>query len=298
MRGENAARASLSREMLTREKRKMRLLTLRMAGGTRAGRLDGDTVTVLDAPDVGALLAGGAAALDAARTATGQQMAYADADLAPLVPRPPKIICVGQNYLAHINEMGSKAPEYPTLFAKYTRALIGPNDAITLPAASERVDWEVELALVIGQGGRHLTAANAMEAVAGYTALNDISARDWQRRTQQWLQGKTFEGTTPLGPVLVTRDELDISDLEVRCEVDGVVMQQSRTSDLLFKAADIVAYASTIITLEPGDIIATGTPSGVGAGRTPPVFLKPGQTVRTYVEGIGECVNRTVAEKR
>jgi len=279
----------------------MKLLTLRMDGmngGTRAGRLDGDTITVLDAPDVGALLAGGREMIEAAQAATGQQVAYAGANLAPVVPRPPKIICVGLNYLAHIAEGNNSQPEYPTLFAKYTRALIGPNDPITLPAASERVDWEVELAIVIGAGGRHLTKENAMNAVAGYTAFNDISARDWQRRTPQWLQGKTFEGTTPVGPVLVTRDELDATDLEVRCEVDGVVMQKSRTSDLLFKVTDIVSYASTVITLEPGDIIATGTPSGVGGGRTPPVFLKPGQTVRTYVEGIGECVNQTVAEKR
>ncbi len=279
----------------------MKLLTLRMDGmngGTRAGRLDGETITVLDAPDVGALLAGGREMIAAAQAATGQQVAYAGANLAPVVPRPPKIICVGLNYLAHIAEGNNAQPEYPTLFAKYTRALIGPNDPITLPAASERVDWEVELAIVIGEGGRHLTKEHALNAVAGYTAFNDISARDWQRRTPQWLQGKTFEGTTPVGPVLVTRDELDASDLEVRCEVDGVVMQQSRTSDLLFKVTDIVSYASTVITLEPGDIIATGTPSGVGGGRTPPVFLKPGQTVRTYVEGIGECVNRTVAEKR
>jgi len=276
----------------------MKLLTLRMNGGTRAGRLDGDTITVLDAPDVGVLLAGGREMIEAAQAATGQQVAYVGANLAPVVPRPPKIICVGLNYLAHIAEGNNSQPEYPTLFAKYTRALIGPHDPITLPAASERVDWEVELAIVIGAGGRHLTKENAMDAVAGYTAFNDISARDWQRRTPQWLQGKTFEGTTPVGPVLVTRDELDATDLEVRCEVDGVVMQQSRTSDLLFKVTDIVAYASTVITLEPGDIIATGTPSGVGGGRTPPVFLKPGQTVRTYVEGIGECVNQTVAEKR
>ena len=279
----------------------MKLLTLRMDGmngGTRAGRLDGDTITVLNAPDVGALLAGGREMIEAAQAATGQQVAYAGANLAPVVPRPPKIICVGLNYLAHIAEGNNSQPEYPTLFAKYTRALIGPNDPITIPSASERLDWEVELAIVIGEGGRHLTKENALNAVAGYTAFNDISARDWQRRTPQWLQGKTFEGTTPVGPVLVTRDELDASDLEVRCEVDGVVMQQSRTSDLLFKVTDIVSYASTVITLEPGDIIATGTPSGVGAGRTPPVFLKPGQTVRTYVEGIGECVNQTVAEKR
>ena len=136
-----------------------------------------------------------------------------------------------------------------------------------------------------------------MDAIAGWTILNDVSARDWQRRTGQFLQGKTFERTTPLGPALVTRDEAgDGGDLALRCEVDGQVMQDSRTSDLLFKPDELIAYISTIITLEPGDIIATGTPSGVGAGRDPQVFLQPGQTVRSIIEGLGELVNTCVKE--
>ncbi len=274
----------------------MKLLTVRTANGTRAARLDGDNVTMLEDSDVGALLAGGTARMDAARTATGETRPFASLDLAPVVPRPPKVICVGQNYIKHIEEMGSQRPEYPTLFAKYTRALIGPRDAITLPKASTNIDWEAEIAIVIGKEARHVSGNAAMDAIAGWTILNDISVRDYQRRTAQWLQGKTFEGTTPLGPVMVTRDELDASDIALGTEVDGVKMQESRTSDLLFKPVDIVAYISQIITLEPGDIIATGTPSGVGAGRTPQVWLKPGQTVRTYVEGIGELLNVCVAE--
>ncbi len=274
----------------------MKLVTIRTGNGTRAGRLDGDTVVELASSDVGALLASGEAGLAAAKTADGPRHDYASVDLAPVVPRPPKIICVGQNYMAHIAEMGSQPPKYPTLFAKYTRALIGPRDNITLPKASDKIDWEVELALVIGKEGRHLTEANALDVVAGYTVLNDVSVRDYQRRTEQWLQGKTFEGMTPVGPVLVTSDELDASDLALSTEIDGEVMQSSRTSDLLFKPAEILAYISTIISLEPGDIIATGTPSGVGSGRKPQVWLQAGQTVTCKVEGIGELVNKCVAE--
>ena len=274
----------------------MRLVTMRTDGGTRAGRVEGDEVVELEDQDVGALLAGGEEALRRAGSAAGRRRPLAEVDLAPVVPRPAKIICVGQNYLAHIREMGSEPPEYPTLFAKYTRALIGPRDPITLPLASEAIDWEAELAIVIGREARHVEGEAADAAIAGYTVLNDVSVRDYQRRTQQWLQGKTFEGTTPVGPALVTRDEIDASDLAIRCEVDGQTMQESRTSDLLFKPREIVAYISTIITLDPGDIIATGTPSGVGAGRSPQVWLQPGQTVRTSVEGIGELVNVTVKE--
>ncbi|MDP9372700.1 MAG: fumarylacetoacetate hydrolase family protein [Chloroflexota bacterium] len=276
----------------------MRLVTIRTSDGTRAARLHGDQVVELEDRDVGALLAGGPERLRAAEAARGAARPLAEVDLAPVIPRPPKVICVGQNYLAHIQEMGSQPPEYPTFFAKFTRALIGPRDPITLPAVSDKVDWEVELAIVMGREARHVAEDEALAAVAGYTILNDISVRDYQRRTQQWLQGKTFEGTTPVGPALVTADEVDPSDLALRCEVDGQVMQDSRTSDLLFKPADLIAYISTIITLEPGDIIATGTPSGVGAGRTPPVFLQPGQTVRTVVEGLGELVNPCVKEER
>ncbi len=274
----------------------MRLVTMRTANGTRAGRLDGDSVIELADSDVGALLAGGAASLAAAARADGPRHALADVDLAPVVPKPPKIICVGQNYMAHIAEMGSQPPDYPTLFAKYTRALIGPRDDIVIPKVSDNVDWEVELAIVIGSEARHLTNENALEAVAGWTIFNDVSVRDYQRRTQQFLQGKTFEKTTPVGPVLVTKDEIDVTDVRLTTEVDGQVMQSSSTADLLFKPNEIVAYISQIISLEPGDIIATGTPSGVGAGRKPPVWLRAGQTVTCRVEGIGELVNRCVGE--
>ena len=272
----------------------MKLVTIRTAEGTRAGRLEGDSVIELTSSDVGAVLAGGAASLEAARTADGPRHAYAEIDLAPVIPRPPKIICVGQNYMAHIAEMGSTPPKYPTLFAKYTRALIGPRDTITLPKVSDKIDWEVELALVIGSEGRHLSAENALDVVAGYTVLNDVSARDYQRRTEQWLQGKTFEGSTPVGPVLVTKDELDASDLALSTEIDGEVMQSSRTSDLLFKPAEILAYISQIITLEPGDIIATGTPAGVGNATG--TYIKAGDKLEASIEGIGALVSPVIGE--
>jgi len=152
--------------------------------------------------------------------------------------------------------------------------------------------------VIIGRPVHRATAQEAAAAIAGYTVVNDVSMRDWQSRTLQWLQGKAFEHTTPAGPYLVTPDEVgNAADLEVRCEVDGKVMQQSRTSDLLFGPADIAAYASQVITLNPGDLIATGTPGGVGNARKPPVYLRPGNVLRTWIEGLGECVNQCVAEK-
>jgi len=189
-------------------------------------------------------------------------------------------------------------PAHPTIFAKYARALIGARDPIMLPAVSDKVDWEVELAVVVGQPVRRADEAAARDAIAGSTILNDVSVRDWQFRTNQFLQGKTFESTTPLGPTLVTTDEIDFADgLEVRCEVDGETMQTGNTSDLLFPPVELIRYLSTIFTLDPGDIIATGTPSGVGAGRTPEVYLRSGQTVRTTIEGLGELVNKCVKDE-
>jgi acylpyruvate hydrolase len=275
----------------------MRLVTLRTDGGTRAARIQGDAAIELDYPDVGALLGAGPSWSDIASGPGGNVHALADADLAPLVVDPPKIICLGLNYATHIDELGRDRPEHPTLFAKYTRSLIGPRDPIVLPSVSDQVDWEVELTIVIGRETRHADPDEASEAIAGYTILNDVSVRDWQWRTTEWLQGKTFEDTTPLGPALVTPDEVDgARDLEVSCEVDGDVRQQSRTSDLLFKPADVVSYLSDIMTLDPGDVIATGTPGGVGMGRKPPLFLAPGQVVRTRIEGLGELVNECVKE--
>ena len=274
----------------------MRLLTFRTNGGTRAGRLDGDRVVELADADVGALLARGDAGLADARNASSAGRPLAELDLAPVVLDPPKIICVGQNYLAHINEQGAKVPDYPTLFNKFRRTLIGPNDEIVLPRVSDNVDWEVELTIVIGKQARHVSGPAAEDAIFGYTVLNDISIRDWQFRTTQWMQGKAFEASTPVGPSVVSKDELDGENLRLWTEVDGTIMQDSTTSDLLFKLADVVAYCSQMITLEPGDVIATGTPSGVGFARKPPVFLQPGQTIRCGIDGIGELVNRAVKE--
>jgi acylpyruvate hydrolase len=270
----------------------MRLVTIRTPGGTRAARVDGDHVIELDAPDVAAVLDAGIAATAEAGAAPAP---LDGVDLAPVVPRPSKVFCLGLNYRSHIEEMSAELPDHPTLFAKFAAALIGPRDPIRLPPASKAVDWEAELAFVIGRRVRNASPDEAKAAIGGYTICNDVSMRDWQWRTTQWLQGKTWEGSTPVGPFLVTPDEVeDAADLQLRCEVDGEMVQEARTSDLLFKPADIVSYISTIVTLEPGDLISTGTPGGVGAGRQPPQFLRPGNVVRTSIEGLGELVNECV----
>ena len=275
----------------------MRFATIRTGAGTTAARLDADTLIPLDASDVGALLATGDPASVPAR-AGAAAVPVADADFAPVVINPSKVICVGLNYRAHILETGRELPEYPTLFAKFADTLTGARDDLVLPSVSEKVDWEVELGVIIGRPVYRASVDEAEAGIAGYTVVNDVSMRDWQRRTLQWLQGKMFERSTPTGPYLVTADEVGTApDLEVRCEVDDVVMQQSRTSDLLFGAVEIVAYASQAVTLQPGDLIATGTPGGVGNARKPPVYLRPGNVLRTWIEGLGECVNRCVAEK-
>ncbi len=278
----------------------VKILTFRTADGTRAARVNGDEVVELDFADAGALLASGSDWRRQAEQADGRRHRLAELDLAPVVVAPRKIICLGLNYTAHILEMGRELPLHPTLFAKFARSLIGARDPIVVP--TDQTDWEVELALVIGSEVRHADREQAGAAIAGYTVCNDISVRDFQNRTVEWLQGKIFENSTPLGPWLVTTDELvsdpaETPDLALRCEVDGDVRQSSRTSDLLFGPAAIVEYVSRIVSLEPGDVISTGTPGGVGVGRKPPVFLAPGQVVRTVVEGVGELVNECVAEK-
>ncbi|MDQ2812830.1 MAG: fumarylacetoacetate hydrolase family protein [Actinomycetota bacterium] len=273
----------------------MRYGTIRMDGGTTAARLDGDVLIPLDAIDVGEMLARGGPGRPREGAAA---VPVAEADFAPVLTQPGKIICVGLNYRAHILETGRELPEYPTLFAKFADTLLGPRDELVLPSVSDRVDWEVELGVVIGSPVYRVTPEQATAAIAGYTVVNDVSMRDWQRRTLQWLQGKMFEHSTPAGPYMVTPDEVGhAADLEVRCEVDGAMMQQSRTSDLLFSPAEIISYASQAITLKPGDLIATGTPGGVGNARKPPIYLQPGQVLRTWIEGLGECVNLCVAEK-
>jgi acylpyruvate hydrolase len=276
----------------------MRLATVRTGDGTHAARIEGDTLVELEAADVGELLRAGDQAPQLAGAPTGAEHALASADLAPVVRHPGKIVCLGLNYEDHIREMGNELPTFPTLFAKFSDALIGARDPIVLPRVSDAVDWEVELACVIGRAVRHASVDDAAAAIAGFTIANDISMRDYQYRTVEFLQGKTFEQSTPLGPWLVTPDELGgpRPDLEVRCEVDGDVRQHSRTSKLVFDAVDVVCYVSDIVTLRPGDLVLTGTPGGVGHGMEPPVYLRAGQLVRSSIEGIGELVNPCIAE--
>ncbi|XVQ09583.1 fumarylacetoacetate hydrolase family protein [Spirillospora sp. CA-255316] len=262
--------------------------------------VQGKETRLLPYPDVGALLAAREAdgVLAGPGGGAGEPGPEVDeADFAPLVTRPSKVVCVGLNYKDHILEMGRELPPHPTLFAKFADTLLGARDDLLLPAASEAVDWEAELAVVVGRRVRNADRRTARAAIAGFTVANDVSMRDWQRRTGQWLQGKAFEATTPLGPVLVTPDEVDgAEDLEISCTVDGVVKQRSRTSQLLFTPADIVAYVSAITTLHAGDVLLTGTPGGVGAGRTPAEYLRPGQVLTTTIEGVGSCRNACVEE--
>jgi acylpyruvate hydrolase len=271
----------------------VRLATIRTGGGTRAVRRAGDEAVELAAADVGEVLARPDWRDWAASAAaeTGARHPVDGLDHAPLVPRPDKVVCVGLNYRNHILEMGRELPEHPTLFAKYRGALVGAHDPIVLPVVSERVDWEAELAVIVGAPARHVPVAEAAACIAGYSVLNDVSVRDYQNRTLQWLQGKTFESSTPLGPWLVTADESPGPGREIACEVGGELMQKADTADLVFDPPTLVSYISDVITLEPGDVIATGTPGGVGAARTPPRFLADGDVVITRIAGVGECRN-------
>lgn len=275
----------------------MKLATLRMAGRTVAVRVDGDALVELGNPDVGAVLAcpGG---LAAAAIADGPRHDAGGATFGTLVPHPTKVVCVGLNYRNHIKEMGRDLPEYPTLFCKFADTLIGSRDDIRKPVETDELDWEAELALVVGKQVRRATTAQAADAIAGFTILNDITCRDWQFRTREWLQGKNWDSTTPVGPHLVTPDEVGgvRPALAVRCDVDGTTMQKDNTGDLLFDPVALVEYVSTMIRLNPGDMIATGTPGGVGHARKPPVYLTGGETVVTEIEGLGRMENRVVVD--
>jgi acylpyruvate hydrolase len=273
----------------------VKLATIRTASGTAAVRIEGEQAVEVGAADVGELLRHDGWA-DGAAAASGARHQLAGLGYAPLVPSPGKIICVGLNYRSHILEMGRELPAYPTLFAKFANSLLGADDDIVLPSVSDQVDWEAELGVVIGTALRRASPAQAAAAIAGYTIVNDVSMRDWQWRTTEWLQGKAFEASTPVGPWLVTPDEADAGHLDLRCDVDGDNRQHANTSDLLFPPAEIAAYISQFTTLEPGDLIATGTPGGVGAGRDPKVFLRDGQTLVTAIEGLGQLRNACVKE--
>ncbi len=217
--------------------------------------------------------------------------------LGPPVARPAKIICLGKNYAEHAKEGGFDMPEAPLLFCKTPNALNGPYDPVLLPQSSDQIDWEVELAVVIGKAGKRIPAARAFEHVAGYTVMNDVSGRRAQFAHSQWFRGKSFDTFAPLGPALVTPDEIgDVHDLQLTAKVNGRLMQSGSTRDMLFKIDTIIADISEDITLVPGDIISTGTPSGVGIFRDPPVVLQSGDEVACWVEKIGTIRNRIVRD--
>jgi 2-keto-4-pentenoate hydratase/2-oxohepta-3-ene-1,7-dioic acid hydratase in catechol pathway len=211
------------------------------------------------------------------------------------IPRPGKIICVGRNYAEHARERGAELPAQPIFFLKSNNTICGPGEAIVLPPNSNQVDYEAEFAVVIGQGGKRIPEEKAYEHIAGYTILNDVSARDMQAQDKQWFRGKSCDTFAPTGPWIVTRDEIpDPHNLRVSLTLNGQTMQDSNTSYMIFKVPYLVSYLSQSLTLEPGDLISTGTPEGVGAHRTPPVFLRPGDTVSITVERIGTLTNPIV----
>lgn len=272
-----------------------RLATIRTPEGTRAVRLEGDVHVDLGYNSVRTYLAAGSP--DA--PASARTYPVSRADFAPVVPDPAKVICVGHNYTNHIKEMGRELPSHPTLFVKFADSLVGARDDIVKPAETDALDWEVELVVVVGAEVRRASEPEAAAAIAGFTIMNDISVRDWQFRTVEWTQGKAWDATTPVGPYLVTPDELPGGlrpKLEVRTTVDGHVMQLDDTGTLLFDPVTLLQYVSTVTRLRPGDLIATGTPAGVGHARDPKVYLAPGQTVVTAIDGLGSCANRIVED--
>lgn len=214
------------------------------------------------------------------------------------VPRPGKIICLGKNYAEHAREGGFDRPARPLLFCKTVNTINGPFDPIVLPVSSGQVDWEVELAVIIGRAGKRISAAAAWDFIAGYTVMNDVSGREAQFADSQWFRGKSFDGFAPMGPCILTADAIgNVGNLRLTAAVDGVIMQDGNTGDMLFDIPSIIADVSRDMTLAPGDIISTGTPAGVGIFRDPPVVLRPGNVVECTIERIGALVNPVVADE-
>jgi acylpyruvate hydrolase len=247
-----------------------------------------------------ALVGHGRAGLQKAgeRLAAGAKIDIAKAKILPPFPAPPKIICVGLNYRDHSAESGFKQPDYPTLFTRFATSLVGQGAPVVRPKVSDKLDYEGELVAVIGKGGRHISLKSALEHVVGYSIFNDVSVRDYQFKSPQWTVGKNFDGTGPFGPVFVTADELPAGakGLKIQTRLNGAVMQDADTDDMVFDVATLIAAISEAITLESGDVIVTGTPSGVGQSRKPPVFMKAGDRVEVEIEKIGVLSNPIVDE--
>ncbi|MFC0582917.1 fumarylacetoacetate hydrolase family protein [Micrococcoides hystricis] len=266
----------------------MKLATLRVDNSTVAARKDGDTYTVIEGYDNLNQLLANADWKTIAQQAADAQIAEDAADLAPVVPSPSKVLCVGLNYAGHILEMGRELPEYPTVFPKFADTLTGPKDPVGAVEEDPDLDWEAELAIVIGKTAYKVAEEDAEEYIAGYTLANDISMRGWQARTIEWTQGKIWAKSTPVGPYMVTPDELDFDTAILRTTLNGNVMQEHQINDLVFKPAKLIEYLSTMLPLRPGDLILTGTPGGVGKGRTPALYMKAGDHVEVSLDGLGK----------
>lgn len=286
----------------------MRLATIQTSAGPRVAAFRENYYVDLQATDpalpgsVRQLLEGGSAALRAAeqavRHAKAVKIEAANVRFLPPIPDPRKIICLGLNYRDHAAETGAAIPKEPVLFSKYATALIGSGEAIVLPPVSQEVDYEAELVVVVGQRGRPQNAEEARGYIAGYTIGHDVSARDWQLKKdqKQWMVGKTFDTFAPTGPHLVTADEIpDPHALAIRLRLNGQTMQDSNTKQMIFPLGIVLEYLGRVLTLEPGDLIFTGTPPGVGIARKPPVYLKPGDMVEVEIEGLGVLRNPVMA---
>jgi 2-keto-4-pentenoate hydratase/2-oxohepta-3-ene-1,7-dioic acid hydratase in catechol pathway len=283
----------------------MKLCTLLQDGAPRAGVVLGDAVVdlALAAPelprDVAALLAAGPDALARARSVAAtarERLPLASVRLAAPILRPPKFLAIGLNYADHVAEAGLETPKLPTVFNKQSTCVVGPRDGVHMPRVSSALDYEGELGFVIGARCRHVLRARAHEVIAGYLVVNDVSVRDWQLRVPTWTMGKSFDTHGPLGPWLTTTDEIDPSGLRLRTWVNGELRQDSNTKQLIFDCAAIVEHLSAAFTLEPGDVIATGTPGGVGIAMKPPKLLRVGDRVRVEIEGLGELDNEIIPE--
>lgn len=268
----------------------MRIVTFIQNGAVLHGVRNGDRIRVdpraKSAIDI---------AMKGLSASSGEEIDASAVEILPPVPRPGKIICIGLNYRAHAKEGGNPIPDYPAVFMRGATSLIGHDHNIILPECSDKLDYEAELAIVIGKPAKNV-GTKALDYVAGYACFNDVTLRDYQRKSSQWTVGKNFDGTGGFGPDLVTPDELPegASGLRIVSRLNGKIMQDSDTGDMIFDAATLVATLSEAMTLEPGDVIATGTPAGVGYARTPPIFMKPGDQIEVEIEGIGTLSN-TVA---
>jgi 2-keto-4-pentenoate hydratase/2-oxohepta-3-ene-1,7-dioic acid hydratase in catechol pathway len=281
----------------------VKLASFENAGQRGVGVLvEGGLVELDGFDDMTTFLSGGSESLQTARNAAQEYVGSArpldTVRLLPPVPRPPKIICVARNYAEHAAEVGFELPTIPILFARFPVTLVAPGDPIVRPTVSDELDWEGELAVIIGRGGRHITRADALQHVAGYSIFNDVTVRDFQFRVPQYTAGKNFSASGPFGPWLTVAEEVpDPQALEIVTEVNGVEKQRANTSDMIFDVATIIEHISEFVELESGDVIATGSPAGVGFKREPPEFLRPGDICRIEISGLGALENPVVAEE-